>query len=171
LVEQMGARPTLDVNGMWSGWTGDGAKTVLPAKAYAKVSMRLVPEQDPDEIADLFAAHVERVAPAGVSVRVSRLHGAKPVVVDRSIPAMRTATAAYERVFGRTPVLTREGGSIPVVAMLKDVLGLDTVLMGFGLPDDNLHAPNEKFDLGQYHRGIETIIEFYASLPAAGTRQ
>lgn len=164
VTELLGARPTLDVNGFWSGWTGAGAKTVLPATASAKVSMRLVPDQDPDDIAERFAAYVEHIAPPGVRVRTRALHGAKPVLVDRSIAAMGAAATSYERVYGRAPVFSLEGGSIPVVALLKDVLALDTVLLGFGLPDDNLHAPNEKLDLVQYYRGIETVIEFWSAL-------
>lgn len=166
VVERLGARPTLDVNGLVSGWTGAGAKTVLPAKALAKVSMRLVPDQDPDEIVRLITAHVKAVAPPRVRVTVRNLHGARPAIADRTIPAMRAAAAAYEIGFGQAPYYTREGGSIPVVALLADVLGLDTVLMGFGLPDDNLHAPNERFVLEQYDRGIDTAIAFHAALAA-----
>lgn len=170
LVERLGARPTLDVNGLVSGWTGDGAKTVLPAKALAKVSMRLVPDQDPDEIAALVEAHVRAVAPPGVAVAVRNLHGALPAVADRDTPAMRAAAVAYELAFSRPPYFTREGGSIPVVALIREVLGIDTVLMGFGLPDDNLHAPNERFHLDQYHRGIDAAIAFHAALAAEGAR-
>jgi acetylornithine deacetylase/succinyl-diaminopimelate desuccinylase-like protein len=170
VVERLGARPTLDVNGIWSGWTGAGAKTVLPSEASAKISMRLVPDQDPDEIGALFEAHMKRLAPQGSVVEVRALHGGKPALVDRSIPAMQAAAIAYRDTFGREPVYTREGGTIPVVAMLDDVLGLQTVLMGFGLPDDNLHAPNEKLDLDNYNLGIETVIRFLAAL-AEGDRQ
>jgi acetylornithine deacetylase/succinyl-diaminopimelate desuccinylase-like protein len=161
LVERLGARPTLDVNGLWSGWTGAGAKTVLPSKAGAKVSMRLVPDQDPPTIARLFTEHLQRLAPAGVSVAVRDLHGGYPALVDRSIPAMRAAAQAYEQAFGRAPVFAREGGTIPVVALFRTMLGIPTVLMGFGLPDDNLHAPNEKLELANFERGIETVIHFW----------
>jgi acetylornithine deacetylase/succinyl-diaminopimelate desuccinylase-like protein len=168
-VERLGARPTLDVNGLWSGWTGTGAKTVLPATAHAKVSMRLVPDQDPDDINQLFSAHIARIAPPDVTVVVRSLHGARPVRIDRGIPAVRAAARAYERGFGRAPVFSLEGGSIPVVALLKEQLGLDTVLMGFGLPDDNLHAPNEKIDLAQFRQGVDTVIAFLEELAGAPT--
>jgi acetylornithine deacetylase/succinyl-diaminopimelate desuccinylase-like protein len=168
IVERLGARPTLDVNGMWSGWTLEGAKTVLPARAAAKISMRLVPDQEPDEIARLFTAHVQRIAPAGVSVTVRAHHGARPVLVDRSTWAVRAAAEGYASAFGVMPVYNLEGGSIPVVAQLKDELGLDTVLMGFGLPDDNLHAPDEKFEIDHLHRGIEAVIAFLAAVARHG---
>jgi acetylornithine deacetylase/succinyl-diaminopimelate desuccinylase-like protein len=168
VIERLGARPTLDINGLWSGWTGAGAKTVLPAKAFAKVSMRLVPDQDPDEIAGLLESHVKGCAPAGAKVEVRALHGAKPAIVDREAPWMVAAARAYETAYGRAPAFSLEGGSIPVVSQLKDLLGLDTVLLGFGLPDDNLHAPNEKFDVDQLHKGIETIIAFLEILGAEG---
>jgi acetylornithine deacetylase/succinyl-diaminopimelate desuccinylase-like protein len=160
LAERLGARPTLDVNGLLSGWTGPGAKTVLPAKAMAKVSMRLVPDQDPEHIAQLFTHHVQSIAPEGVQVEVRSLHGGWPAVVDRDLPAMRAAADAYEAAFGRAPVYTREGGTIPVVALLEQELGVPSVLMGFGLPDDNLHAPNERFRVENFHRGIEAAIIF-----------
>lgn len=158
--ERIGARPSLDVNGIVSGWTGDGAKTVLPAEASAKISMRLVPDQDPEDIARRFEAFVRDLAPPGLTLEVSSLHGARPAIVDRDTPAMRAAGRALEAGFGTAPVFSREGGSIPVVNSLAQTLGLQTVLMGFGLPDDNLHAPNEKFEIDNYHRGIETVIEF-----------
>ncbi|MBK6769325.1 MAG: dipeptidase [Ardenticatenales bacterium] len=166
IVERLGARPTLDVNGLVSGWTGAGAKTVLPAKALAKVSMRLVPDQDPDEIVALITEHVASIAPPHVKVTVRNLHGARPALADRDTVAIRAAAAAYEIGFGRAPYYMREGGSIPVVALMADVLGIDTVLMGFGLPDDNLHAPNERFVLDQYERGVDTAIAFHAALAA-----
>ncbi len=165
VVERMGARPTLDVNGLWSGWTGPGAKTVLPAKAHAKISMRLVADQDPDEIAVLFGEHMRRIAPPGVHVTVTNLHGGQPALIDRGHPAIRAAVRAYSDVYGRAPVFAREGGTIPVVALLGSLLGLQSVMLGFGLPDDNLHAPNEKFRVDQYFRGIETIIAFLDALP------
>ena len=168
LTERLGARPTLDVNGLWSGWSGPGAKTVLPAVAGAKVSMRLVPDQDPDEIGALFARHVAALAPAGAEVTVRSLHGAWPALVDRNLPAMRAAARAYETAFGRAPVYAREGGSIPVVALLARALGLPSVLMGFGLPDDNLHAPDERFLVANFHRGIETAIAFLDNLAHEG---
>ena len=164
LVERLGARPSLDINGMWSGWTGPGAKTVLPAKASAKVSMRLVPDQDPEAIAALFTAHVEGLAEPGFSVEVKSLHGGKPALIDRDLPAMKAAGRALELGFGKAPVYTREGGTIPVVAELASILGLPTVMLGFGLPDDNLHAPNEKFRVEHFHLGTETVIAFLGEM-------
>ena len=164
VLEQICARPTLDCNGIWGGYTGDGSKTVLPSKAAAKISMRLVPDQDPDEIAELFRAHVMHVAPPQVQVNVRSLHGGKPAMVDRNRPEMQAAAAALERVFGRQPVFTREGGSIPVVTTFKNVLGVSTVLMGLGLPDDNLHSPNEKMYLPNFYRGIQASIHFMDEL-------
>jgi amidohydrolase len=158
----------LDVNGLWGGWAGPGAKTVLPARAGAKVSMRLVPDQDPDEVAELFARHVTALAPDGLRVEVRALHGGWPALVDRDLPAMRAAAWAYERAFGRAPVYAREGGTIPVVALLQQALGLPSVLMGFGLPDDNLHAPDERFLVANFHRGIATSIGFLEQLAREG---
>jgi acetylornithine deacetylase/succinyl-diaminopimelate desuccinylase-like protein len=150
----------LECNGIWGGYTGEGSKTVLPSTATAKISMRLVPDQDPHEISDLFRAHVTRVAPPHVRVAVRDLHGGKPAIVDRSAPVMQAAVAALERAFGRRPVFMREGGSIPVVSTFKSVLGIPTVLMGLGLPDDNLHSPNEKMYLPNVYRGIQASIHF-----------
>ncbi len=164
LLEQICARPTLDVNGLLSGYTGQGVKTVLPAWARAKVSMRLVPNQQPNEIARLFREHVESLAPDTVRLSVRALHGAEPVLIGRDIPQMQAATRALERGFGAPPVFMREGGSIGVVATLQKELGTPVVLMGFGLPDDNLHAPNEKFHLPNFYRGVETIIRFLNEL-------
>lgn len=162
VLEQLGARPTLDVNGLVSGYTGEGAKTIIPAWARAKVSMRLVANQDPQEIRRLFSAYVESLAPETVQLTVRDWGLAKPALIDRNIPAMQAAARAYKRGFGTQPVLVREGGSIPVVTTLKEELGLDTVLMGFGLPDDNIHSPNEKLYLGNFYQGIATAIHFFA---------
>ena len=170
ILERLGARPSLDANGIWGGWMGAGAKTVLPAKASAKISMRLVPDQEPDEIERLFTQHFHDLAPKGVSVAVRSLHGGWPALVDRNLPAMRAGAVAYEQGFGRAPVFTREGGTIPVVATFQQVLGIPTVLMGFGLPDDNLHSPDEKFRVEHFHRGIETVISFFAALPLEAAR-
>ncbi|OGO40534.1 MAG: peptidase M20 [Chloroflexi bacterium RBG_16_57_9] len=156
--EQISARPTLEVNGFWGGYTGAGAKTVLPARAFAKVSMRLVPDQTSDEIAQLFQEHIERLTPDTVKVTVRKLHGGEGAIVDRHIPEMQAAAVAYERAFGQRPVYTREGGTIPVVADFQRRLGIPTILMGFGLPDDNLHAPNEKFHLPNFYKGIDTVV-------------
>lgn len=160
IIERIGARPALDVNGIWGGYTGDGAKTVLPSKALAKISVRLVPDQDAGRITDLIRHHFQATAPAHVTVEVRPLSRGNPAVVRRHSPMMQAACAAYSKAFGREPVLTREGGSIPVVATLQKELGIETILMGFGLPDDNLHAPNEKLYLPNFYRGIETVIHF-----------
>lgn len=162
--ERIMIRPTLDANGIWGGYTEQGAKTVLPSKAYAKISMRLVPDQDPVRITDMITEHLKRIAPAGVTVKVQDLHGGKPAVVGRGSAAMQAAFEAYKRGFGNEPFLMREGGSIPVVSTLQSELGLDPILMGFGLRDDNLHAPNEKVHLPNLYRGIETSIHFFGLL-------
>jgi acetylornithine deacetylase/succinyl-diaminopimelate desuccinylase-like protein len=164
VIERTTARPTLDVNGIWGGYIEPGAKTVLPSKAFAKISMRLVPEQDPARIAQLVAGHLKTIAPETVTVEVRDLHGGKGALMRRDTPAMRAAVAAYSEVFGQTPAFTREGGSIPVVATFQEVLGIDSVLMGFGLPDDNLHAPNEKFHVPMFYKGIRTVVRFLDNL-------
>lgn len=160
LVERLSARPTLDVNGIVGGYTGAGRKTVLPAKAHAKISMRLVPDQDPAVLAERFTAYVEEIAPPGVEVKVTVAGMGRPSITDYEIPPMRAAAAAYAEVFGREPLFTREGGSIPVVGQFQRHLGLETVLMGFGLPGDKIHSPNENFYLPNFYRGIETVITF-----------
>jgi acetylornithine deacetylase/succinyl-diaminopimelate desuccinylase-like protein len=166
LVERIGARPTLDVTGMWGGYIGEGAKTVLPSAAHAKVSMRLVPDQDPAEIAALFEKFVREVLPPSVSVEM-RIGGmSRAALIDRDTAPMRAAAAAYETTFGRPPVFMREGGSIPVVSDFEGQLGLPTVLMGFGLPGDHIHSPNERFYLPNFHKGIETSIHYLALLAA-----
>ncbi len=160
LVERLGARPTLDVHGIIGGYTGDGGKTVLPSKVHAKISMRLVPDQEPDEIARLLKAFIEQISPPSVQVDVT-ISGTSPAsITDMSIPAMKAAAIAYEQSFGNAPVFMREGGSIPVVGDFQAFLGLETVLMGFGLPGDSIHAPNERFYLPNFYRGIETSIRF-----------
>jgi acetylornithine deacetylase/succinyl-diaminopimelate desuccinylase-like protein len=160
-LERTGIRPTLDVNGIWGGYTGEGAKTVLPSKAYAKISMRLVPDQDNEEITELFRKHFESIAPASVKVKVTELHGGQPAVTPTNSKAFAAASKAFEEVWGKTPIPTRDGGSIPIVALFKEVLGLDTVLMGFGLDTDAIHSPNEHYGVTNYLRGIETITNFY----------
>ncbi len=159
-VERAGARPTLDVNGMLAGYTKDGAMTIIPAWAMAKVSMRLVPDQDPDEVHRQLLAYLEANAPAGVRWQVTPMHGGRPSISDRNSPGTRALVRAFEAEFGVAPLFKREGGSIPVVADMQAILGIDSVLTGFGLPDDNLHAPNEKLDLGVWQRGIRTLIHF-----------
>lgn len=162
LVERLGARPTLDVHGIIGGYTGLGGKTVLPSKVHAKISMRLVPDQDPHEIARLYRDYIREITPPGVTVEVTAGGGAPASITDLNIPAMKAASSAYAHVFGRQPVFMREGGSIPVVSQFQQFLGLETVLMGFGLPDDKIHAPNERFYLLNFYRGIQTSIRFLA---------
>jgi acetylornithine deacetylase/succinyl-diaminopimelate desuccinylase-like protein len=153
-LERVWARPTFEVNGLLSGFTGEGAKTVIPAVAMAKVSMRLVPDQHPDKIAALFEEYVKKVAPKTVQATVTRMHGGKPWMTDFDNKYVQAAGRAIEKGFGQTPVFNREGGSIPVVATFQEILGLPSVLFGVGLPDENAHAPNEKLDLANFHGGI-----------------
>ena len=160
-LERVWGRPTFEVNGLLSGFTGDGAKTVIPAVAMAKVSMRLVPDQEPDKIAELFEAYVKKVAPKTVELTVTRMHGGKPWMTEFDNPFVQAAGRALEKGFGRAPVFNREGGSIPVVATFQEVLGLPSVLFGVGLPDENAHAPNEKLDLGNFHNGIIASTGLY----------
>ena len=162
LVERLGARPTLDVNGISGGYTGAGRKTVLPSTVHIKVSMRLVPDQDPREIGDLFRQYVESIAPPSVTVEIDASSFSPASITDYTVPAMRAASAAYEQVFGKKPVYMREGGSIPVVAAFQAHLGLETVLMGFGLPGDRIHSPNERFYIPNFYKGIQTSIHFLA---------
>jgi acetylornithine deacetylase/succinyl-diaminopimelate desuccinylase-like protein len=161
VLEGTTGRPTLDVNGIWGGYTGQGAKTVLPSKATAKISCRLVPDQTPDEIAQKLRAHFEAHLPETMTLDFRPLHGGHGAIVDTTAPAMQAAAEALEGVFGQRPHFTREGGSIPVVADFKRILGLDTVLMGFGLDSDSIHSPNEKFGLDRFHQGIEASIRFF----------
>jgi acetylornithine deacetylase/succinyl-diaminopimelate desuccinylase-like protein len=160
ITERTTARPTLDVNGMWGGYTQPGAKTVLPSQACAKISMRLVPDQKPAEIMYLLRDYLTRIAPPGVKVEVRDLHSGESAIVRRDSPAMQAAFRAYAETFGQPPVFVRAGGSLPVVATFQQVLGIETIIMGFGLPDDRLHSPNEKFHLPNFYRGIETIVHF-----------
>lgn len=160
-LERTGIRPTLEVNGIWGGYTGEGAKTVLPAKANAKISMRLVPNQDSDTITALFTKHFENIAPKGVTVKVRPHHGGEPAVTPTNSIAYKAAEKAILESFGKLPIPTRGGGSIPIVSLFEKELGLKTVLLGFGLDSDNLHSPNEKFDIANYIKGIETIPLFY----------
>jgi acetylornithine deacetylase/succinyl-diaminopimelate desuccinylase-like protein len=160
-LERVWARPTFEVNGLLSGFTGEGAKTVIPAVAMAKVSMRLVPGQDPDKIASLFEAFLRKVAPKTVELTVTRMHGGRPWITDFDNPYIRAAGRAIEQGFGKAPVFCREGGSIPVVSTFQQELGLPAVLFGVGLPDENAHAPNEKLDLGNFHGGIVSSAVLY----------
>ncbi len=160
-MERTGIRPTLDVNGIWGGYTGEGSKTVLPSKAFAKISMRLVPNQSSHEITEIFKRHFESIAPAGVKVVVKPHHGGEPVVTPTDSPAYLAAAEAMETTFGKTPIPTRGGGSIPIVALFEKELGLKSVLMGFGLDSDALHSPNEHYGLFNFYKGIETIPYFF----------
>lgn len=160
-LERTGVRPTLELNGIWGGYIGEGAKTVLPSKAFAKISMRLVPHQNSHEIAELFTAHFNKIAPDCVTVKVTEHHGGEPVVTPTDSVAYKAAEKAIATTFGKNPIPTRGGGSIPIIALFERVLGLKTVLMGFGLDNDNIHSPNEKYDLANYYKGIETIPYFH----------
>jgi acetylornithine deacetylase/succinyl-diaminopimelate desuccinylase-like protein len=160
-IERTGIRPTLDVNGIWGGYTGDGAKTVLPSKAYAKISMRLVPDQKSKKIEKLFQKHFEAIAPKSVKVKVTALHGGEPAVVPTTSVEYKAAEKALEATFGKKPLPQRGGGSIPIVAMFESVLNVSTILMGFGLDSDDIHSPNEHYGLFNYYKGIETIPYFY----------
>jgi len=161
VIEQTGIRPTLDVNGIWSGYIGEGSKTVLPSKANAKISMRLVPNQDSETITRLFTEHFERIAPPSVTVKVTPHHGGDPYVTPMDHPAYTAASAALRESFGKEPVPTRSGGSIPIVALFEEVLESKTILMGFGLDTDAIHSPNEKYGLFNFYKGIETIPLFF----------
>lgn len=159
--ERNSIRPTLDVNGIWGGYMGEGAKTVIASTAFAKISMRLVPHQNSDKITELFTNYFESIAPKSVKVKVRPHHGGEPVVTPSNSVAYKAASKAMETTFGKKPVPVRSGGSIPIVAMFKSELGLDSVLMGFGLDSDAIHSPNEHFGVFNYLKGIETIPYFY----------
>jgi acetylornithine deacetylase/succinyl-diaminopimelate desuccinylase-like protein len=161
VAERKGVRPTLDIHGIKGGFIGAGQKTVIPAAVRAKVSMRLVPDQDPAEIARLFTEHIYSISPKTMEVSVETLAEADSAVVDITAPAIRAAAEAYEKSFGNAPLYLREGGTLPVVSMIGNILKAPVVMIGFGLPDDNLHAPNEKFHLPNFYRGIETTIHYY----------
>lgn len=159
--ERTGIRPSFDVCGIWGGYTGEGAKTVLPSKAYAKISSRLVPNQDHEKIAELFKQHFESIAPNTVKVEVSPLHGGQAYVCPIDLPAYRAAEQACVDVFGRRPVPNRSGGSIPIISTFEEILGIKSILLGFGLESDAIHSPNENFPLEQFYKGIRTIPRFY----------
>ena len=161
-IERGSIRPTLDVNGIWGGYIGEGAKTVIASKAYAKISMRLVPDQDPKEITKLFLDHFSTLAPAGATVKVTPHHGGEPAVTPIDSMGYKAASLAYEKTFGKKPIPMRSGGSIPIVAMFEKELGLKSILMGFGLDSDAIHSPNEHFGLFNYYKGIETIPYFFS---------
>jgi len=161
VLEQTSIRPTIDVNGIWGGYIGEGAKTVLPSKAYAKISMRLVPDQTPDEITEMFQKHFESLAPDSVKVVVTPHHGGDPAVTPTDTDEYMAASLAMEQTYGKKPIPARGGGSIPIVALFEQVLGIKTVLMGFGLNSDDIHSPNEHYGLFNYYKGIETIPYYF----------
>ena len=178
VLERIWARPTLDVNGIWGGYQGEGAKTIIPSQAGAKISMRLVPDQTPEEIERKFTAYVRRIAPRDVKVTVRSLHGGAAFLCPTDAPEFQATERALDRAFGRKPVLIREGGSIPFTATIQESLGVPVILMGFGLPDENSHAPNERLDLENYHRGVLSAIYLLEELAkpkpkpaAAGSRR
>ena len=165
-IERTGTRPTLDVNGIWGGYIGEGAKTVLPSKAYAKISMRLVPNQSSEKITEIFQKHFEKIAPAGVKVKVTPHHGGEPVLTPTTSNAYKAASLAMTETFGVEPIPTRGGGSIPIVALFEKELQTKTVLMGFGLDSDAIHSPNEHYGIFNYFKGIETIPQFFKHFAA-----
>lgn len=160
--ERTGIRPSFDVCGIWGGYTGEGAKTVLPSTAYAKISTRLVPDQNHEKIAEMFKKHFESIAPKSVKVEVTPLHGGQAYVCPIDLPAYRAAEKAYQDTFGKRPIPVRSGGSIPIIAGFNDILETKSVLMGFGLESDAIHSPNENYPLFNFYKGIETIAHFYA---------
>lgn len=161
--ERTGIRPALDVNGIWGGHTGEGSKTVIPSKAYAKISMRLVPNQDNEKIARLFEDYFKSIAPETVTVKVKYLHGGKPLLSPTNTKSYIAASKAYEEVFGKKPLGIRGGGSIPIINLFEEVLGIKSILMGFGLETDAIHSPNENYPLVNFFKGIETIAVFYTN--------
>lgn len=166
VLEQLWCRPTLDINGLLSGFTGKGAKTVIPSKAMAKVSMRLVPDQDPEQIANLFENFIRDIAPDTVEIKITRMHGGYPYLSPIDEPMFEAARHAVQRAFNKETALIREGGSIPFVRSITDILGSPAVLLGFGLPDENAHAPNEWLDLENFYLGMESIAYLYEEIAA-----
>ena len=160
-IERTGIRPSFDVCGIWGGFTGEGAKTVIPSTAYAKLSSRLVPNQNWNKIADLLVKHLENIAPDYIKVKVEPLHGGQGYVCPIDMPAYKAAEKAYEKVYGKVPIPARSGGSIPIISTFEEVLGVKSILMGFGLESDAIHSPNENYPLEQFFNGIETITWFY----------
>jgi acetylornithine deacetylase/succinyl-diaminopimelate desuccinylase-like protein len=167
-LERRSARPTLDINGIWGGYQGEGAKTVLPAHAGAKVSMRLVPNQDHKKIARMFIDYIHKIKPEGVRVEVRDHHGGEAAMTDLNFYGLQAASEAFHDVYGKKPLFTREGGSIPIVAGFRKVLGVNSILMGFGLNSNSIHSPNEHFSLEDFHRGIKTSAKFFEVLPKYG---
>jgi acetylornithine deacetylase/succinyl-diaminopimelate desuccinylase-like protein len=163
-LERVWTRPTLEVHGISGGFVGEGAKTVIPAAGKAKISLRLPPDLKSSEVFALFEKRVKELAPRDVEVVVHNLHGGEAVLVEPDSPPMRAAIAALHETYGQEPMLIREGGSIPIAALFYEILQVPVVLMGFGLPDDNLHAPNEKFHLPNFYRGIEAVARYFELL-------
>lgn len=163
-IERNSCRPAFDCCGIWGGYTGEGAKTVIPSKAYAKISTRLVPHQNSEEIGALVAAHLQRIAPKGISVKVDYLHGGEGYVCPISHPAYRAAEKGFEQAFGKRPLPVRRGGSIPIIATFEQVLGVKTILMGFGLESNAIHSPNENFPLHMLRKGIVAVVGFHLAL-------
>ena len=160
-VERIGTRPTLDVNGIWGGYINEGAKTVLPSKAYAKISMRLVSNQSSKKISKLFSDHLKKICPESCKIKVTEHHGGEPCIVNTNTLGYKAAFKAFKDIWKKEPVPTFDGGSIPIVALFKKELGLDSILMGFGLDEDAIHSPNESYGLFNFYKGIETITAFY----------
>ena len=160
-LERTGVRPSLDVNGIWGGYTGEGTKTVIPSKASAKISMRLVPNQDYRKISELFEKHFRAIAPESVKVVVKSLHGGMPYVAPTDMPAYKAAEKAVEATFGKKPLPFYSGGSIPIISGFESILGIKSLLIGFGLAEDAIHSPNESYGLEQFDKGVETIPLFY----------
>ncbi|HEX7959705.1 MAG TPA: dipeptidase [Terriglobales bacterium] len=169
--ERVSARPTLDINGLWSGYSGPGPKTIIPAKAGVKLSSRLVANQDPDKIYQLLKKHIESITPATVRVKVNLLTRGKPALIPFDLPEMQAAARAYERGWGHKPVFTRGGGSIPIVADIREMMKIPVVMMGYGLDSDGLHAANEHYSIEMFHRGIETAIVYLEELAAARLKE
>jgi succinyl-diaminopimelate desuccinylase len=168
-TERRWARPTFDVNGIWGGYQGQGSKTVLPARAGAKFSFRLVPNQDPARVASALRAFLTSLCPPGIRLELIDMHGGPGVAVPLDSPYLQAAVRAIERGFGRAPVFTREGGSIPIVTAFRQKLGVDTLLLGWGQDDDNAHSPNEKFSLADFHRGMKASACLWGELAGLGT--
>ena len=160
-LERTSIRPTMEVNGIWGGYIGEGAKTVLPSKAFAKISMRLVPNQDPDKITEMFRNHFASIAPPSVTVKVTPHHGGHPAVTPTDTIEYQAASKAMLKSFGKAPLPQRSGGSIPIVALFESILGIKTVLLGFGLDTDDIHSPNEHYGLFNFYKGIETIPYYF----------
>ena len=160
-MERNSCRPSFDVCGIWGGYTGEGAKTVLPSKAFAKISARLVPNQKSDKIADLLIKHMEKIAPGNVTVKATLHHGGEPYLTPLDSIAYKAASKAVETTLGKVPIPVRGGGSIPICALFEKELGIKIVFMGFGLDSDNLHSPNEKFNVANFYKGIETVPYFH----------